>query len=544
MYKQDLQALEGISPRSSSAGPKTAQVIDWIRSHEETIRRSIILAVLYMLPAVWILQPVILDPDIWWHLQSGRWIVDHGTLPVTDPFSAYGEGKPWVAYSWLFEITMYGLVQLCGERGVLVYVLFGIWLVMIAIHRIIGTRCTDFSLVSGFMAVSILALSKMFTPRPWLLSILFFAITLEVVLSLREGKQSRWFWALPVAYAVWANVHIQFIYGLGLLGLACLAPLIDRICQPYSGIQPTMVWGGERWRQLVGIIAACALATLITPHHVRLYSIVVELAAQTGMWEYTQEMQALPFRSIADWAVLGLFSVALMHLGWKRSWSSFEILLMAVAAVSAFRGQRDVWFLVLASLAILVLRQSSAANPSVPVLPGLRVAPIACVVIIGVAFILQHRGFSEARVQDNTAKIYPVRAAAFVEEQKYSGPLYNHFNWGGYLIWRLPQLKVSMDGRANVHGDERIKKELATWGGEPQWNEDSELEEAKVVIANRPYPLTSLLRLDPRFKVVHEDETAVVFVRTHQTSSQSQPSAFASTGLLAGTEKVQVASSR
>jgi hypothetical protein len=508
-----MSSLENISSPSTVAELKTSQVSAWLREHEEGIRRSIIMAVLYLLPAFWILQPVIFDPDIWWHLQTGRWMVVHGQLPDTDPFSAYGEDKPWVAYSWLFEIGMYGLVQLLGEQGILIYTLIGIWLTMLVLHRIIGTRCTDFIHISTTLAVSIIALAKMFAPRPWLLTMFFFAVTLEVVLSLREGRQSRWFWLLPVAYAVWANIHIQFIYGLGLLGLACAAPLLDRFLQPMIETRPMMEWGSLQWKKLIGLSLLCVLATLLTPHHIRLYSIVVELAAQTGMWEYTQEMQAPAFRSLADWAMLGMFSCAVALLGWRRSLSSFDVLLMCVAAVSAFRGQRDVWFLVLASIAILMPQKTQESCTSHSIVPRGGLVPILLVVVVCVIGILNYRGFSEAKVEENTAKLYPVHAAAFVESQGYAGPLYNHFNWGGYLIWRLPQFKVSMDGRANVHGDARIKQSIKTWNGESHWSEDLELDEAGVAIVQKNMALSSLLRLDPRFQLTYQDETAVVFVR-------------------------------
>ncbi len=492
-----------------------------IARHEETLRRTAILAVLYLIPAKWILQPFVFDPDIWWHLQAGKWMVEHGTLPATDPFSAYGEGKPWVAYSWLFEVGMYGLVQAFGEVGIVLYTLVGVWLIMLMLHRIIGTRCSDFVCVSGLLAVSVFALSRIFTPRPWLLTILFFAITLQVVLSLREGRHSRWFWLLPVAYAVWANIHIQFIYGLGLLGLACLAPLVDRFTQPFAETRPAMAWGSLQWRKLIGLTALCTLATLVTPYHVHLYSIVVELSAQTGMWEYATEMQALTFRIMADWAMLGMFSFALVWLGWRRSWSSFEVLLMCVAAASAFRGQRDIWFLVLASLAILVSAQTRKPGERSSIVPPGGLVPVTLVVAVGVVCIMGYQGWSEAKIQDNTAKVYPIKAAAFVEEQKYPGPLYNHFNWGGYLIWRLPQLKVSMDGRANVHGDDRIKNSLTTWDGGPQWADDVELNGAELVIAQKDMALTALLRLDPRFQLVYRDETAVVFTKVLQNRDRS-----------------------
>jgi hypothetical protein len=239
------------------------------------------------------------------------------------------------------------------------------------------------------------------------------------------------------------------------------------------------------------------------------------------MWEYTQEFQAPPFRSISDWAMLGLFAAALIRLGWKRTWSSFEILLLLVAATSAFRAQRDVWFLVMAAVVILAPKKiGEAQNPTSIVTRG-GLAAFMVFMTVGVVCIMGYREFSPERIHENTAKIYPIGAASFVEQQEYAGPIYNHFDWGGYLIWRLPHLKVSMDGRANVHGDERIKQSIKTWNGGPDWTDDSELNGAEVVIAKKDMALVSLLRLDLRFRKTYQDETAVVFVRAPKNEDQS-----------------------
>src|SRR5215475_7883389 len=108
-----------------------------VRTVEETVRRTLILTILYLLPAMFILHPVIFDPDVWWHVQAGKWIVEHGTLPITDPFSAFGEGKSWIAYSWLFEVGMYELVHVFGESAIIAYTLGGVWLIMLVMHHVI-----------------------------------------------------------------------------------------------------------------------------------------------------------------------------------------------------------------------------------------------------------------------------------------------------------------------------------------------------------------------------------------------------------------------
>src|SRR5437016_4974985 len=54
------------------------------------------------------------DPDIWWHLASGRYMVTHRLIPTTDVFSLTARGTPWVNTYWLQDVFMYLLVRLGG----------------------------------------------------------------------------------------------------------------------------------------------------------------------------------------------------------------------------------------------------------------------------------------------------------------------------------------------------------------------------------------------------------------------------------------------
>jgi hypothetical protein len=69
-----------------------------------------------------------------------------------------------------------------------------------------------------------------------------------------------------------------------------------------------------------------------------------------------------------------------------------------------------------------------------------------------------------------------------------------------------------MDGRTNLHGDERIARSVATWGGSIAWEKDPELLEGRLIIAEIGKPLTQLIRRHSRYKLVYEDRTAAVFV--------------------------------
>lgn len=77
---------------------------------EKTARRLVILVLLCRIQAFQATLPID-DADIWWHLRTCQWILNHGQVPATDPFSAFGLGKPWIAYSWLFEGSRLWLVH-------------------------------------------------------------------------------------------------------------------------------------------------------------------------------------------------------------------------------------------------------------------------------------------------------------------------------------------------------------------------------------------------------------------------------------------------
>ncbi len=59
--------------------------------------------------------------DVFWHLAAGRWILEHGQIPTTDPFRFTSGGAPWVDHEWLFQLIIRG-VELAG--GVSALVLF------------------------------------------------------------------------------------------------------------------------------------------------------------------------------------------------------------------------------------------------------------------------------------------------------------------------------------------------------------------------------------------------------------------------------------
>jgi hypothetical protein len=500
--------LSANSSSFSAARQPTALIQASLANSEKTLRRLVILVLLYCIPASQAMVPFV-DPDIWWHFRTGQWIFSHGQVPIADPFSAYGIGKPWVAYSWLFEILVYVLFTKLGLMGILVFTVSMSLLIALVLHSALRRARLPFIAEVFFVAVALGAMSSLLSPRPWLFSILFFTVELFILFHVRRTGQFTPLLALPPLFALWANLHIQFVYGLAVLGQFLVEVLLSHLpfLSLYSRHRPNISLG-----RISLLLLACLVATLITPYHFRLYTPILEYIGQTGAFQVVSELLPLSFRGLTDWLVIGLTIGAAFVLGWQRAWLPFPTLLLLMGTLLAFRAGRDVWVLVLA--AVFIISEFGKFARSEPSFGFTKLRAICVIVALTVAMYVigLRRQISEQRLENAVKRVYPVAAVKFINEKNYSGPLYNHFNWGGYLIWALPRLPVSMDGRTNLHGDQRVERSFKTWSGVRGWESDPELMQARLVIGGVDDALTSAMRTDSRFKLVYEDAIAAVFV--------------------------------
>jgi len=495
--------------RLSAAHHLTALIPTSLANSEKTLRRLVIVVLLYCIPAFQAMVPLI-DPDIWWHLRTGQWIVEHAQVPATDSFSTYGMGKTWVAYSWLYEILVYALFTKLGLMGILVFTVSMSLLIALVLHGALRRARLPFIAEVFFVAVALGAMSSLLShPRSWLFSILFFTVELFILFHVRRTDKMAPLLALPPLFALWANLHMQFIYGLAVLGLFLVEVLLSRLpsLSLYPRHRPNISPG-----RISLLLLACLVATLITPYHFRLYIPIFEVIGQTGAFQLILELLPLSFRSLADWLVIGLAIVTAFVLGWQRAWLPFPTLLLLMGTFLAFRARRDRWVLVLA--AVFIISEFGSFVRSEPPFGFTKLRTICVIVALTVAIYLigLRRHISEQQLESVVERRFPVAAVKFVNEKNYSGPLYNDFGWGGYLIWTLPRLLVSMDGRMNVHGDQRIERSVNTWSGLRGWESDPELMKARLVIGRANNALINLMRMDSRFKLVYEDTTAAVFI--------------------------------
>ena len=70
------------------------------------------------------LQPI-QDADLWWHLASGRDILQHHRVPSVDVFSLTASGTRWINSYWLYDSSLsMSSMRFLGASGVLFFMPF------------------------------------------------------------------------------------------------------------------------------------------------------------------------------------------------------------------------------------------------------------------------------------------------------------------------------------------------------------------------------------------------------------------------------------
>lgn len=444
------------------------------------------------------------DPDSGFHLRTGEWILSHHAFPHTDPFSRVMGGSAWQAYSWLFDVILLKMYAWMNLRGLLVLTAAMMALTAAAVYHMTSRLQADFMQRAIVTITVMFCLSELSTPRPWLFTILLFALEMDILMHARQTGKSRELLWLPLLFALWANVHIQFVDGLLVLGVAAVEPMLRRWWKADTeGVPAANLWLA---------LGACAAAVCVNPYGPGIYKVAWQLGSQRGVLETITEMMSLPFRTPGDFVLLFMALAAAGVLFRYRRLAPFETLMLAMAAILSFRSRRDLWVMAITAGAILAVglpvregREEKIRRPAWTVALS---AATAAAVFVASVFLL---GVNNKLLAKLVADKLPVQAVEVVRDRHYTGALFNTYDWGGFLIWNLRE-PVSIDGRAALYGDDEIYRSRNTWGGGADWASDPALKTAGVVIAPDGAALTQLLRTDSRFELKYEDKVAAVFV--------------------------------
>src|SRR5271165_6036833 len=453
----------------------------------------------------------VLDPDMWWHLSIGDWILQNRAFPHNGIFSHTAANHPWMAYSWGYEVLLARSYEWQSFIGM------GIFGTALTIAVAVAVFCMLYRISHRFWAAWALSMvvyaAFLFniSPRPVFFTVVLFTICLTLMFEAqRSGRVQLLYW-LPLVFLIWANIHIQFIYGLAVLGMFAGINLLQRIAialriYPDSLAKPTL----PPVPPFV-VLGGCVLASCVGPYSYHLYQQVIVISQSKIMYRMIIELQALEFKYYNQYIELLLAIGAYFALGWQKKMDPFKLALLIFASVFAFRTWRDAWFLCVIAAAVIADFPAPELESDRPIRwTGWAAVSAVSILLLGLA--APNTDFNTRGLDRAISSEYPVDAVNFLRRNPVGGPLYNSFDWGGFLIFYMPQYPVAIDGRGDLYRD-FLEQYYATQEAEPSYLTDAWLNRAGLVILQNKFPIAKMLLTDRRFRVIYHDDLAVVFVR-------------------------------
>jgi hypothetical protein len=454
----------------------------------------------------------VIDPDTWWHLKVGDWILRNSALPHTGILSRSAIARPWVAYSWGYEVLLSLTYSSFGLLGIGIFATLLTVGVGAAVYGMLQRLSGRFWLSTILAAVTCASFLFNGAPRPVFFSQILLCVTLTLLFEAQRAARVQLLYWLPLVFLVWTNLHIQFIYGLFtvclFVGVHLALQLLSASKIPVGFLLPSKLPAAP----LIVILAFCCLATILGPNTYHPYFVVFAYTKAKFAYKVISELQPLPFRLWSNFLELFLAAAGFYAVGWQKRIDLFKLALLAVASVVAFRTMRDAWFISFPAAACI-------ADLPLPETSSRRVESWRELAMVGAATVLllflaaPFARFSTRELDHAVSANFPVDAVNFLRRSSFSGPLYNNLNWGGFLMWYLPELPVAIDGRNDLYGDQLDELFYNSESAGPSYETDPYLANAGLVILESRTPLSKILTIDPRFRLVYRDQIATVYAR-------------------------------
>jgi hypothetical protein len=440
------------------------------------------------------------DPDTYWHVVVGRWILTHHAVPHTDTFSHTFLGAAWVSHEWLAEVIMAWLYDHFGWSGLVVAAALSFALTFGLLARALLKWLPPWAAGIGVLLAWGLCFPHC-SARPHVVALpLLVGWCVVLVTARSEDRAPPPYWALLMV--PWANLHGGFVVGLALTALfAGEAAMFSR-----SGAELIRV--AKQWG---GFACLALIAALLTPHGVSGLLLPIQFARMDFVLSIFSEWRSPNFQEaqlLEAWLMLLLLGALLVGL--RLPLTRIVMLLILLHMALQHRRHGEILGLVGALLAAPALGsqlQKYRINVGVPAWLVRQTVALPALAVAAVLLLAATVTAMRIPIARGADRITPTAAVAFARQHRLTGPVFNELNFGGYLIWS--GIPTFIDGRAELYGNEFIRR-YATPAELPRL-----LEQYRIVwTLTEPSSLrTTLLDLLPGWRRVYSDSVAVIHVR-------------------------------
>ncbi len=367
-----------------------------------------LLKVAVIFGVIWVYCWQILEPDFGWHLQSGNYIRQHG-IPTHDVFSYTAQNFAWIDHEWGSDVLVSYIYQL-GGYGLLAFLFAGLWTASLCLFRK--------KVNLGILLVATFAVVPYIAVRPVVWSVLGIALLFKLITC----KSSTRRYAIPAIFLLWANLHGGFVIGFVVLA--------------YQACKDS----GKRIYWLI-TLAASMLATFINPYGPRLYIEIFRTLFDPALHRQVGEWASFSLEP-KTWMFIALWLAGYCLYSWRKP--NRLLALTPLLLLASLSATRNLVFFVIAGLYDIDKYTDAVRLPKLVIRFGKLLGITVAALVIIIAGISVAGG--SLSVASRIAP-YPDKTLSYLQQHRCPGNLYNDYNFGGYLIWKLPGTPVYIDGR-------------------------------------------------------------------------------------------------
>jgi tetratricopeptide (TPR) repeat protein len=475
------------------------------------------------------------DLDLGWQLATGRWITQHHSVASTDVFSYTAQGEPWVypvgAGLFFYAVYLLGGYSLIAWAGALACA---------SSTALLLRRGTIVNAAIAVFAVPLIAART--TPRADMFTVVLFAAFLSILWENYRTGRAR-LWLLPLLMLVWVNVHFGFAAGLGLIAAYVAIELLEMIPDSLRRASAQ-----QRLRSAVWWLVCTVLVTLANPWGWGIYRALLRQEHANALQQFW----------IIEWASVPLrWGVIWNSLSLRQTGGAIYVLLaiaILASVVAVLRTRLEAALLLLGSIypavrfvrmgavfaCVVVVVGGSVLSEEMPRVaswinpPRLRLltgtAAVALLLAVAgvrcVDLVTDHHYFQGSEATNFGPGLgwwFPQRAAEFIVRENLPAEVFNTYDEGSYLVWKLgPQRLDYIDGRDTLFGIPRIQRTDKLLHATPDsdlWKEEANRFNINTVIfALGRFDGIDLVRLrdwctSTLWQPVYLDEVSAVFVR-------------------------------
>ncbi len=487
---------------------------------------------LIVLILIWIMAVrITLDSDMWWHLRAGQETWANQAVYRVDTFSFTRAGTPWVNHSWLSQVLMYGILRIGSFPGL------SIWVAVCAVLSmgLVYLQMEGHPLLRG--AVLLLAgtvSSVVWSPRPQIMSLVLLALVSWLIHSYRKKRRRLYLLLLVPIFALWGNLHAGYVLGLIYLGAVLVGEIFDRVLirtGEESFSKNELLW-------VTGAALFSGLAVLINPFGLEIWKIPFNTVSVEALQNLINEWASPDFHQAFQqpllWMLLGIMAVFGLSEKKVTGRELIPVLIFAWAALTARRNFGPFAIVAAPTLAnhlshaleewVARARQdwagfeifyNKAKSSNSEFNPFARnIINAVMVLLLLTAAVLKTIEINRVDLfKEKEAEIFPAEAVSWLKGIDQPVRLFNDYNWGGYLIYKLPNVAVFVDGRTDLYGDAILNDYLTIAAGKEGWQglvNEYDLE-LMLLPKNSSLPV---LAASSGWRELYRDDVAVVLAKS------------------------------